>query len=123
MSLVTALYDVKVTKRDSEPILSYINGSTSYQFVFNPSWVEASTGTSGKRGLLVRTQDCNAEVGGECVFCGGGEEMASILTFAEFSCNEDIYVDSDSIVFGPYDETDSWGTENPRIQYNPGDGL
>jgi predicted GH43/DUF377 family glycosyl hydrolase len=121
--LAHATYDVKVTKRDSQPALAFINATTSYQFVFNPSWVEATPATGGKRGLLVRTQDCDCDVGGICVFCGGSQEKASILTFAELKSDGFLYVDATTVVFGPYDETDSWGTEDPRIQYNAKDGL
>ncbi|CAM9147387.1 unnamed protein product, partial [Ectocarpus fasciculatus] len=119
--LAHAAYDVKVTKRDSEPVLAFINGTTSYQFVFNPSWVQATGGSGGKHGLLVRTQDCDCDVGGMCVFCGGSAEKASILTFAELQSDGFLHVDDSSVVFGPYDESDAWGTEDPRIQYNPKD--
>lgn len=118
-----AVYDVQVVKRDSEPVLAFINDTTSYQFVFNPSWVEATAATGGKRGLLVRTQDCDCNVGGACVFCGGSEEKASVMTFAELRSDGFLYVDKSAVVFGPYDEKDSWGTEDPRIQYNAADGL
>ena len=33
------------------------------------------------------------------------------------------YVNESSVVFGPSNEWDSWGTEDPRIAYNKLDGL
>lgn len=32
-------------------------------------------------------------------------------------------VDSSSVAFGPSTDADSWGTEDPRMQYNPKDGT
>jgi predicted GH43/DUF377 family glycosyl hydrolase len=116
-------YAVKVTERSVTPSVAYVDGTSKYTFVFNPTWVEATANTGGKSGLLIRTQDCPADVGGECVFCGGSEAKASILTFAELqSDGEFSYVDEKSVVYGPGDESDTWGTEDPRMQYNAADG-
>ena len=119
---VSGEYNVQVTERAATTSVSYVDNTSQYQFVFNPTWVEA-TPQQSKNGLLIRTQDCEAEVGGECVFCGGSEAKASILTFAELQDDGTFsYVDEKSVVFGPGDESDSWGTEDPRMKYNPDDG-
>lgn len=80
VSTQVSAYDVRVVKRDADPILSYITGTSTYKQIFNPTWVEASAGTGGKRGILARTQNCDADVDGTCVFCGGAADKASILT-------------------------------------------
>jgi predicted GH43/DUF377 family glycosyl hydrolase len=59
-----------------------------------------------------------------CTFCGGSSTKASVLTFSEE--NKDgtfTVVDETSIVFGPSDTTDSWGTEDPRMAYNEQDNT
>ena len=35
----------------------------------------------------------------------------------------DRFIDEASVVFGPYDSSDSWGTEDPRMVYNHADQL
>ena len=118
--------DVAVTSRSPTPSLSFIDGTSKYSFVFNPTWVVPSDGTNGRGGLISRTQDCPAEVGGECVFCSGSAEKASILTFAEAQdvlARKFSSIDDTSVVFGPTDESDTWGTEDPRVQYNADDQL
>lgn len=118
-----ATYDVKVTSRTSKPVLSYIDGSSAYQQIFNPTYVQPSAGTNGKGGLLARTQNCESPVGAKCTFCGGSQDKASILTFSEVDPKTGTFkkVDESSVVFGPHDDMDSWGTEDPRMKYNPED--
>lgn len=117
-------YDVQVVERPDSPILSFLDKTSIYQQVMNPSWVEASPGTGGVKGIVARTQNCVSNVGDACVFCGGSEAKASFLTFSE-EISPNVYkpIDEDSYIFGPSDSTDSWGTEDPRIQYNRFDGL
>lgn len=75
-------YDVVVIQRDSDPILSYlVQGNSVYRQVFNPTWVPPSPGTRGRKGLLIRTQDCDFSAD-KCVFCGGAASKASLLTFS-----------------------------------------
>lgn len=115
---------VKVVQRDSKPLLSYIDGTSTYQQIFNPTWVEPSKATGGKRGILARTQNCDSPVGGACTWCGGAEDKASILTFSEeLPDGTFAKVDTSSVVFSPSTNADSWGTEDPRMKYNPKDGL
>lgn len=63
----------------------------------------------------MRTQDCPVSPGDPCSFCGGSQELASVLTWSELSSGSFSPVEESSIVFGPADETDSWGTEDPRM--------
>jgi len=120
-------YTVWVETPESEPLIAFETGQSSFYQVFNPSWVESSPGTNYRQGILIRTQNCPAKVGGTCVYCGGSAEKASVLTFAEFVPSGDSYeftnVNESSIVFGPADNSDAWGTEDPRIVYNPKDQL
>jgi predicted GH43/DUF377 family glycosyl hydrolase len=120
----TVTYDVEVVSRSKTPTLSYVDKTSTYQQVFNPTWVQPSAGTGGKGGILVRTQNCDVNVGDACVFCGGSEAKASILTYSEeVSPNVFKALDENSVVFGPSDAYDSWGTEDPRMQYDPKTGI
>jgi len=73
----------------------------------------------------VRSQNCSSDVGCTCVACGGSQAKASVLAFAEYDRSSKKFksIGANSIVFGPADETDSWGTEDPRMQFNKEDGL
>jgi len=51
-------YAASVVSFDRRPVLSHVDGTSSFGQVFNPSWVQASPGTGGKSGLLVRSQVC-----------------------------------------------------------------
>eukprot|EP01012_Entosiphon_sulcatum_P036209 TRINITY_DN460_c0_g1_i1.p1 TRINITY_DN460_c0_g1~~TRINITY_DN460_c0_g1_i1.p1 ORF type:complete len:339 (-),score=54.16 TRINITY_DN460_c0_g1_i1:21-1037(-) len=118
-------YRVSVASIEPDPVLSYLKGSSAFQQVFNPAWVEGRT-----PGLLVRTQNCTATVGGSCPHCGGDATKASIITFARLAAGGDAQrppqfapVGADSVVFGPHDDTDSWGTEDPRLAMDPKTGV
>lgn len=56
------LYSVEIVSVGSQPVLSALNqpghGYSPYGFTYNPSWVEASAGTSGIAGVFVRLQNC-----------------------------------------------------------------
>ena len=98
---VFATYEVSVVDRQSTPTISYIDGTATYTLVFNPSWIEPTDGTNNRGGLLARTQDCPVNVGDECVFCGGAESKASILTYSEMNIDGTFsIVDNTSKVFG-----------------------
>lgn len=121
-------YEVRLLSRSSAPVLSYVDGTSTYQQVFNPTWVAASRSTNGRSGIIVRTQDCNSSpqvAGAKCTFCGGDQANASVLTFSELSADGSGFkrVDSSSVVFGPSQIDDSWGTEDPRMIFNPLDQL
>ena len=117
-------YSVEVVERGSTPILAYLDKTSQFQQIFNPTWVEPSSGTNGKKGIIARTQNCVSNVGDVCTFCGGSADKASFLTFSEELEDHTFKtVDESSKVFGPFDSTDSWGTEDPRMQYNSADGL
>ena len=101
--------------------------------VFNPSWIEASAGTKGKAGLIVRTQNCSMTVATpqKCVGCGGTGPKASVLTFSELLNNDNLTtaapkfapITADSLVFGPHNNDDLRGTEDPRVAYDSETGT
>jgi predicted GH43/DUF377 family glycosyl hydrolase len=128
-------YRVSVAVFDGEPVLAYrdINGkrdnmSSAFQQVFNPSWIVASEGVH-HAGLLVRTQNCSAAPG-QCVRCSGSGQRASVLTFSRLASLDGAHdhpvffpVDESSVVFAPHDETDDYGTEDPRVAYDAESGT
>jgi len=123
LSLRAQCYSSAVLAFGDEPLLSYANGDTEYQQVFNPSWVEASQGTDGKQGLLVRTQNCS---GCQCCGCKGQANAGSAIAFvpllgSDGSSSEPKFgrITRDSIVFAPRDQMDALGTEDPRVTYDP----
>lgn len=93
----------------------------------NPTWVEPSAATGFKGGLLMRTQNCDATLGDgnfdTCVACGGSEDKASILTFSAYDEGIFTNVTESSVVFGPADDSDSWGTEDPRMAFDEANNL
>ena len=117
-------YNVNVVKRPTTTLISAVDKTTSFSLVFNPSWVEPSASNGHKSGLLMRTQNCTIAPGDACSFCGGSAAAASVLTYGEENADGSYnFVDESSVVFGPGDASDTWGTEDPRIKYNPVDGL
>ena len=123
-------YSADLVSFDGQPVLSFLNGTSEFQQVFNPSWVVGSAGTGGKAGLIVRTQNCSS-VGDECARCGGTGDAASILTFSELLSDDGTTtlaprfapLNASSVVFGPHDLTDDQGTEDPRIAFDSSTGL
>ena len=118
-------YHASLVRFDASPLLSYVDGSSAFQQAFNPSWVEPSAGTSGRAGLLVRSQNCSASVGGSCVGCAGTGAKASVMSFALLEKNASgthppqfKRIDASSISFGPHDATDDQGTEDPRVAFD-----
>eukprot|EP01051_Picozoa_sp_SAG22_P002379 SAG22_NODE_104_length_20159_cov_5.877517_18_plen_262_part_00 len=55
-------YTAELVHFDPKPVVSFVDGSAAFQQVFNPAWVQASAGTGGRAGLLIRTQNCTAKV-------------------------------------------------------------
>lgn len=111
-------YLVTVIQRDEQPLLSYlVRNNSVYKQVFNPTWIPPSAGTSMRKGLLARTQNCDY-VEGKCIFCGGAANKASIMTFSEEVEGKFTPITEQSVSFVPSTEGDSWGTEDPRMVYN-----
>jgi predicted GH43/DUF377 family glycosyl hydrolase len=117
-------YSVSIVTRSSSPVLSFVGNTSTYQQIFNPTWVQATSGTNGKAGIIARTQDCDSSPqvitsSTQCTWCGGAQDKASIMTFSQLNVDGSFTrVTENSVVFGPSDSSDSWGTEDPRIQYN-----
>lgn len=118
-------YDVSVRDVTEVPMLSSVDGNSDFRQAFNPTWVQPTFATGYREGILVRSQNCSSDVGGECVQCGGDQSKASLLAFAELDADTNTFkpIGSETVVFGPHDGTDSWGTEDPRMQYNKEDEL
>jgi predicted GH43/DUF377 family glycosyl hydrolase len=115
---------VSVVSHPSLPLIGQVDNTSTFSLIFNPTWVEASPLTGGVEGLLMRTQDCPIAPGDPCSFCGGSQELASVLTFSALRSDGTFdSVEADSVVFGPADETDSWGTEDPRMVLDEKSGL
>eukprot|EP01034_Spumella_vulgaris_P027658 gene27658-34408_t len=121
------VYTVSVVTKSSTPVLSFVGNTSTYQQIFNPSWIEATAGTNGKSGIIARTQNCDSSPqditsSTQCTWCGGAQSKASILTFSEQNADGTFKSVTDAdVIFGPSDSSDSWGTEDPRVQYNPVD--
>eukprot|EP00039_Didymoeca_costata_P013366 m.202389 g.202389 ORF g.202389 m.202389 type:complete len:357 (-) comp15751_c0_seq3:2331-3401(-) len=130
-------YTAKVLKIDNNPVVSFIDGTSDFRQVFNPSWIVGNPGTSGLSGLLIRTQDCGG-CGTNYTFSGHTNgcttrpcccrcQNASVMTFAKLMNNDNSSsttpvfekITKDSIVFGPESEIDERGTEDPRVAFDP----
>jgi len=117
-------YSLTVISHPSKPLISQIDNSSSFSLIFNPTWVQASPLTQNVEGLLMRTQDCPIAAGDPCAFCGGSQALASVLTFSPLQSDGTFAaVEDTSVVFGPADESDSWGTEDPRMVYDAQSGV
>lgn len=123
-----AHYQVSVA-RDAEPVVSFRSNprNSFFEQAFNPSWIASSPGVPA--GLLVRTQNCSAPPG-QCVHCKGDGLNASVMSFARLIGNDGTGdrpvfapIDNSSIVFGPHDDTDDLGTEDPRIVFDKMSGT
>eukprot|EP01084_Bolivina_argentea_P143603 252129_1 len=123
-------YNVTVIDITTHPIISYVDGNTQFQEIFNPSFIVSSP-TVTTPGLIMRTQNCSAKVNGSCVSCSGTGSAASIMTFIECNnittgqCSATLTnpVSNNSIVFQPTSQLDIKGTEDPRVLYNKLDGY
>ena len=112
-------------------VSSFLSFNELHQLTKTPQTSsEPSVGTGFKQGIIARTQDCEPNTPSDdpssisCTFCGGAESKASFFTFSELKDDGSFtFVDDKSVVFASGDDSDSWGTEDPRVQYNPNDGL
>lgn len=113
-------YNVSVVSTDATPVLSYLDGSSHYYEVFNPSWV-LPTERQPKTGLLARAQNCPSEPG-KCVVCLG-TNSPSVLLFSEQIKPEPsptfAPVTGNSIAFAPANIAEAYGTEDPRLAVLP----
>jgi hypothetical protein len=123
----TSRYNVSVTQRAEIPLISFIDdahypGSSPWPQNFNPTWVEASSGTGGIEGLIIRAQNCSF-VPGVCTNCNVDDKHpikpyfpGSVMLFARHLGGGTF--DAPYLIFSPaadapQDETN--GTEDPRI--------
>jgi predicted GH43/DUF377 family glycosyl hydrolase len=121
LSFVGADYSVNLIYLPADPILSYLDNTTSFPQSFNPSFVEASPGTNGVRGLLVRSQNCSFTPG-QCISCNGLNPFrGSVISFAKQ--RDDGSFEKPYLVFAPSTPSEDMGTEDPRIKYDPISGL
>ena len=71
-------YRASLTSLSDAPTLSYVDGSSAFQQVFNPAWVpsrrqsNSSTAADVRAGLLIRAQNCTAVPGGPSRYPLGG---------------------------------------------------
>ena len=127
-SLNQQCYAASLTQFDPQPVVSHQLGTSAFAQAFNPSWIQASAGTRGKSGLLVRAQNCTSTPG-VCIGCTGTGEKASYLAFAELQNDDNSStpqfkpIGSESIVLGPHDATDDKGTEDPRVAFDEATGT
>lgn len=83
-------YNVTVAALPTQPVLAYLSNNTAWPQSFNPAFVTPSNGTGGKRGLLVRSQNCTGWLPGQCIGCNVDAQHpiapwfpGSVITFAE----------------------------------------
>jgi predicted GH43/DUF377 family glycosyl hydrolase len=143
---VPCVFTAKVDSFGPKPVISFVDGSSAFAQAFNPSWVVAGKNQK-TAGMMIRTQDCasdpkqsgtcgntydpSKDPNKGCCHCAGTGKKSSILTFAALKGSDDSTVneptfekiDNSSVVFGPHDNSDLRGTEDPRIAYNPQDEV
>ena len=134
-----AVYAATIVSFEPRPVISFQDGSSVYAQAFNPSWVASSAGSGGQDGLLVRVQNCSVAEPGVCSACSGAGSRASRLAFVQPTGRRrslpletnasspqpprfERIVES-SVVFGPHDNTDNYGTEDPRLVFDPTTGV
>ena len=123
-------YSVTVVSLPADPVISYLPplANTDWPQSFNPAFVEPSAATGGKKGLLVRSQNCSGVAPGTCIACNvdGRWPIApffpgSVLTFAEL--RPDGTFERPYLVFAPDGPDEDYGTEDPRLAYDERTGL
>ena len=77
-----APYAVRLLHFHPSPVLSWRDGSSTFQQIFNPTWVEHPPG------LLLRSQNCTLEAG-TCPGCLGSGAKASVITFSALVSDSD----------------------------------
>ena len=129
-NLKTGRYNITLTQRIEVPLISFKDdtrypGNSPWPQNFNPTWVQASSGTGGVEGLIIRAQNCSY-VPGVCTKCNVDSKHpiqpffpGSVLLFAR-RLSDGTY-DVPYLIFSPsadapQDETN--GTEDPRIAFD-----
>lgn len=110
-------------------MISYLQNETSWPQSFNPAFVASSPGTGGKRGLLVRSQNCTGWLPGQCIGCNVDATHpiapwfpGSVITFAEQLADGTFA--QPYLVFAPEaGQPEDYGTEDPRLTYDPASAL
>ena len=130
-----AQYQVTVTQRSDAPLISFQGdahypGNSPWPQNFNPSWVQASSGTGGVEGLIIRAQNCSFAPG-ICTNCNVDDKHpiapyfpGSVLLFAQHlggSVFAPPYLIFSPSADAPQDETN--GTEDPRIAFDAATGA
>ena len=108
-------YKATVTSLSEKPVIAAVFGQSDFSQVFNPSFVEASPGTHGVSGLVIRSQNCTEGCGptpngAQCCHCAGTGQKASLITFAKLLSDDSgpadpkfSHISESSVVFGPHD--------------------
>ena len=119
-------YTASLLSAPADPVISYQAGQTAWPQSFNPAYVQASPGTAGKRGLLVRSQNCSFTPG-VCQGCnprGPSDPVfrGSVITFAQL--RSDGTFAQPYLVFAPDGSAaEDFGTEDPRLTLDESTGL
>ena len=128
LPLQSRIYNVAVLSQPATPVVSFLDGNSRWPQNFNPSYVEASTGTAQVSGLLIRAQNCSAWTPGVCLSCNvnhtnpGPVFCGSVITFARSTGNGTF--DEPYLVFSPDGtEEEMFGTEDPRIALDHATGI
>jgi predicted GH43/DUF377 family glycosyl hydrolase len=126
-------YNVTLVSLPPDPVISFLPplANTAWPQSFNPAFVEPSAGTGGKRGLLVRSQNCSGVAPGKCIGCNVGPSWpiapyfpGSVLTFA--LQRADGTFAPPYLVFAPEPGAvpgEDYGTEDPRLAYESSTGT
>jgi len=132
LSRVAALYNVSVIFRSSVPVIGFLPpiSNTAWPQSFNPAFVAPSPGTGGKKGLLVRSQNCTGWTPGVCIACNVDQHHpiapwfpGSVLTFAQ-QLSDGTFAPP-YLVFAPEpgNGDEKLGTEDPRLTFDLSTGL
>jgi hypothetical protein len=126
-AVASPLYAINVTSLPQNPVVSYLPypGATpsKWQQSFNPAFIEASAGTKGVRGLLIRSQNCTF-VPGKCIGCNGLHPfVGSVISFAAQAADGSFA--EPYLVYAPQPGlvAEEQGTEDPRVAYDSTTGL
>ena len=124
------MYNVTLVSLPPDPVISFLPplANTDWPQSFNPAFVQPSAGTGGKRGLLVRSQNCSGVPPGHCIACNVDKDWpiapyfpGSVLTFSQQ--NADGSFQRPYLVFAPDGPDEDYGTEDPRLAYDASTGL
>lgn len=124
------MYNVTLVSLPPDPVISFLPplANTDWPQSFNPAYVQPSAGTGGKRGLLVRSQNCSGVPPGHCIGCNVDKDWpiapyfpGSVLTFSQQ--NADGSFQRPYLVFAPDGPDEDYGTEDPRLAYDASTGL